>query len=154
MAEKNTNIGATNCALQYIRTIYLSLGAVIGLICFVMGASGAVKLGLNYWFPSSNYFMSYPAPYNSPCEQPVVQYTPDGKASSSTVHTKEEVDACKKQMEADQVKAEHNDFNRQIAESIALTAVGLPVWMLHFWLIQADWRRKSVVAKSSSSKKV
>lgn len=142
MAEKNTHSGSHTTALQYIRTIYLSLGAIIGLIFFVMGASGAVKLGLNYWFPNSNY-VSYPMAYNSsPCEQPNIQYAPEGKIASTTPHTKEEIAACKIQMEIDQVKSEKNEFNRQIAESIALTLVGFPVWMLHFWLIQADWRKR------------
>lgn len=144
MADNESQNGSHTTAMQYIRTIYLSLGAIIGLVCFVMGASGAVKLGLNYWFPSSNYY-SYPVPYGrSECEQPNVIATPDGKTSNVT-HTPEEIAGCKKQLEVDQLKSERNDYNRQIAESIALTLVGLPVWMLHFWLIQADWKKRKKV---------
>jgi len=144
MADKTTTVGSHTTALQYIRTIYLSLGAIIGLICFVMGASGAVKLGLNYWYPVSSY-VSYPTPYGgSPCEQPNVIGTPDGK-TTSTAHTPAEIADCKKQMEIDQAKSDKNEYNRQIAESIALTLVGFPVWMLHFWLIQADWKRRKKI---------
>jgi hypothetical protein len=145
MADKNLLNGSHTTALQYIRTIYLSLGAIIGLVCFVMGASGAVKLGLNYWFPVSNY-VSYPTPYgSSPCDQQNIVATPDGKTTNTLPRTPAEIAACKKQMETDQIKSDRNEYNRQIAESIALTLVGFPVWMLHFWLIQADWKKRKNV---------
>lgn len=132
-------------ALQYIRTIYLSLGAIIGLICFVMGASGAIKLGLNTWFPVDNYYMYY-APYQTtPCDQPNVVYGPEGKVMSSTPRTKEEIAECEVKLEESNKKSARNDFNRQLTESVALTLVGFPVWMLHFWLIQRDWKKRREV---------
>ena len=101
--QKSVNPGKTT-ALQYIRTIYLSLAAVIGLICFIMGASGAIKLALNHWFPVDNY--TYYAPYEqSPCETVVV----NGKQQN---RTPEEVAACKQQEEANRLKQNQNDFNR------------------------------------------
>jgi hypothetical protein len=127
-------------ALQYIRTIYLSLAAVIGLVCFIMGASGAVKLVMNVWFPVNNF--AYYDPYSKgPCEQPV--YSPDGKAS--TPRTAEEIATCEKRVTENNDAQQKNDFNRQTSESVALTVVGFPIWFLHFWLIQEDWKKRKTV---------
>lgn len=139
MAPSKTESSPKTTALQYIRTIYLSLGAIIGLVCFVMGASGAIKLTLNIWFPVDNY--AYYSPYSTPCSQPV--FSPDGK--TTTQHTPAEIADCEKQSAASQVKQQTSEFNRQLSESVALTLVGFPVWMLHFWLIQMDWRRRKQI---------
>lgn len=125
--------------LQYIRTIYLSLAAVIGLICFIMGASGAVKLGLNVWFPSDDF--GYYSPYGqSPCEMAV----PDAKGMQQKLSA-EETAKCNSRDEENRKKQQVNNFNRQVAESVALTLVGFPIWLLHFLLIQADWKRRKEV---------
>lgn len=130
--------------LQYIRTIYLSLGAIIGLICFVMGASGAIKLVLNVWFPVDNY--SYYSPYQpTPCDQPNVQYAPDGKTSTSIARTPAEIADCEQKLSDSQDKQSKSEFNRQISESVALTVVGFPIWLLHFWLIQTDWKKRKQI---------
>jgi hypothetical protein len=127
-------------ALQYIRTIYLSLAAIIGLVCFIMGASGAVKMVLNVWFPVDN-FTYYAQPYDkSVC---AYTYSPDGKIQ--TQMPAGEVQKCLEETKVNQEKQQKlqqtNDFNRQLTESVALTLVGFPVWLLHFWLIQLDWKR-------------
>lgn len=122
--------------LQYIRTIYLSLGAIIGLVCFVMGASGALKLALNIWFPVDNYAIY--APYSTPCSQPV--YSPDGK--TAVQHTPAEIASCEKMTADSQQKQQTSDFNRQLSESVSLALVGFSVWILHFWLIQLDWKKR------------
>jgi hypothetical protein len=126
-------------ALQFIRTIYLSLAAIIGLICFIMGASGAVKMVLNVWFPVDN-FTYYSMPYEkSGCE---FNFTTDGKQIPRPAG---EVAKCEqeteKTRELQQKQQQTNDFNRQVSESVALTLVGFPVWLLHFWLIQLDWKK-------------
>ena len=136
MATKKAELTPRTTPLQYIRTIYLSLGAVIGLICFVMGASGAIKLALNIWFPVDNY--AYYSPYSSPCTQP--SYSADGKTAIQ--HTPAEIATCEKLSTESQVKQQTSEFNRQLSESVALTVVGFPVWMLHFWLIQMDWKKR------------
>jgi hypothetical protein len=144
--QKSSPKSPATTALQYIRTIYLSLGAIIGLICFVMGASGAIKLGLNIWFPVDGYYMYYSPYQNSPCDQPNVVYGgPEGKVVSSTPRTKEEIADCEVKLEESNKKSARNDFNRQLSESVALTLVGFPVWMLHFWLIQRDWKKRKEV---------
>lgn len=123
-------------ALQYIRTIYLSLGAVIGLICFIMGASGAVKLALNHWFPSDDFY--YSAPYGqSICEMGI----PDVKGVNQKL-SPEEVKTCEKRTEESQNRQNTSNFNREISQSVALTLVGFPIWLLHFWLMQEDWKRR------------
>jgi hypothetical protein len=141
MAKFQTNQPKSN-ALQYIRTIYLSLGAVIGLICFVIGASGAIKLGLNIWFPVDNFY-NYYAPYQTtPCDSASVVTGMKGEIVSTTPRTKEEIADCEVKLKESQEKSSRNDFNRQVSESVALTLVGFPVWMLHFWLIQKDWKKR------------
>lgn len=123
-------------ALQYIRTIYLSLAAIIGLTCFIIGASGAVKLVINVWYPVNNY-----APVTMPYEQSgcEVSWSPDGK--QQIVHTPQEVADCNAKIELQNQQQQQNDFNRQLSESVSLTLVGLPIWLLHFWLIQLDWKK-------------
>jgi len=141
MAKVQTSQPKNN-ALQYIRTIYLSLGAIIGLICFVIGASGAIKLGLNVWFPVDNFY-NYYAPYQStPCDQANLVTGMKGEVLSNTPRTKEEIAECEAKLEESQEKSSRNDFNRQVSESVALTLVGFPIWMLHFLLIQRDWKKR------------
>ena len=142
MATKTTSTNhPKNVALQYIRTIYLSLGAVIGLVCFVMGASGAIKLGLNVWFPVDNTY-NYYSPYQpTPCSQPTINVDSNGK-SVSTPHSAAEIADCEMKTKESQDKQAKSEFNRQVSESVALTIVGLPVWLFHFWLIQLDWKKR------------
>lgn len=124
-------------ALQYIRTIYLSIAAVIGLIFFVIGASGSVKLGLNFWFPvdDSAYYAS---PYDkSPCAEIYV----DGK---EVARPTSEIAQCELDLETNRVLMAKNNFNREFTESLSLTLVGFPIWLLHFWLIQLDWRKRKI----------
>lgn len=129
-------------ALQYIRTIYLSLGAIIGLICFIIGATGGIKLILNHWFPVDNYY-GYYSPYEvTPCESPKITYDESGKQVSSTPRTKEEIALCEKKTAENQEKQKVSDFNRELTEAIALSFVGFPVWLLHFWVMQQDWKKR------------
>lgn len=122
-------------ALQYIRTIYLSIAAVIGLICFIIGASGAVKLGLNIWFPVDDSAY-YATPYDrDPC---AVTYV-DGK---EIARLPGETAKCEADMEISRALMAKNNFNRELTQSLSLTLVGFPIWLLHFWLIQQDWKKR------------
>jgi len=144
MADKKSETHSKTTPLQYIRTIYLSLGAIIGLICFVMGASGAIKLVLNVWFPVDNF--SYYSPYQqSPCDTPNVQYDAKGLQTATTPRTKEEIADCEKKLQDSQDKQQKSEYNRQLSESVALTVVGLPVWLMHFWFIQLDWKKRKQI---------
>jgi len=140
MAVENQNSGVLKSnALQYIRTIYLSLAAVIGLVCFIMGASGSIKLVLNIWLPTDEF--TYYAPYGqSSCDIG----TPDSKGVMVKLSAEDTV-KCKAQEEENQKRQNQSNFNRQITESIALLTVGFPVWLLHFWLIQLDWKKRKEV---------
>jgi hypothetical protein len=134
--QNGTNDGIKSTALQYIRTIYLSLAAVIGLICFIFGATGAIKLGLNYWFPVDEYIY-FSAPYErANCEIKWI----DGKETRAG---EEEIEKCVQQTRENNALMAKNNFNRELTQSVALLLVGFPVWFLHFWLIQRDWKRRS-----------
>lgn len=136
MAEKAKSTSHPT-ALQFIRTLYLSVAAGIGLVCFIIGASGAVKLVMNVWFPVNNYI--YYSPYEKPCDQPI--YGVDGKVTDQK-RTPAEIADCEKRVEENNQLSQRNEFNREISQSVALTVVGLPVWLLHFWFIQQDWKRR------------
>jgi hypothetical protein len=139
MAEKNKKPQTVQktTALQFIRTIYLSFAAIIGLITFVIGATGAVRLGLNNFLPVDESY-SYYSPYSSPCATKWV----DGKETKPSV---EELKDCEKKNEENLKISARNNFNRELRDSIAMTLVGFPVWLLHFWLIQMDWKRRKEV---------
>ncbi|MGL5831050.1 MAG: hypothetical protein ACRCZE_02765 [Candidatus Altimarinota bacterium] len=127
-------------ALQFIRTIYLSLAALIGLSVFVFGAVSGINLFLsNVVFPvdtTSNYYYS---PYQKDgCEQETVYV--DGQTQFID-KTEAEVAECRDKMAESQEIAAQNEFNRSIAMAIAMVLVGLPVWILHFLFMQADWKR-------------
>ncbi len=144
MANKKAESNSRTTPLLYIRTIYLSLGAIIGLICFVIGASGAIKLVLNVWYPVDNY--SYYSPYQpSACDIPNAQYDLKGIQTASTPRTAAEIADCEQKLADSQEKQQKSEFNRQISESVALTIVGLPIWLFHFWLIQIDWKKRKQI---------
>jgi hypothetical protein len=125
-------------ALQFIRTIYLSIAAIIGLIMFVIGTAGAVRLVFNtYVFQVNDY--EYYSPYDTTCEQPKVLST-DGK--TTIPRTAEEIADCKKQLQENNQRTNDNQTKRDLAQSISLAIVGLPVWAFHWMVMQADWRRK------------
>jgi len=123
-------------ALQFIRMIYLSAAAIIGLILFVIGASSGIRLWLAHTvFPSDNY--TYNISYNSsPCD---IKITPDG--GKRIITNNQEIQNCKTKMKENNKKQAASSFNKQISNAIALIAVGLPVWLFHFWLMQFDRKR-------------
>lgn len=124
-------------ALQYIRTIYLSIAAVIGLICFIIGASGSMKLVLNVWFPVDDIGY-YSMPYDkTPCS---VTYL-DGKEIPRPA---QEVAKCELETEKARKLMATSNFNRELTQSVSLTLVGFPIWLLHFWLIQQDWKKRKL----------
>ena len=135
--ERLSVAGNRSNALQYIRTIYLSIAAVIGLICFIIGASGAVKLALNVWFPVDETAYYYSPYEKSPC---AVTYL-DGK---EVPRPAEEITKCETETEKSRKLMAVSNFNRELTQSVSLTLVGFPVWLLHFWLIQKDWKKRNI----------
>ena len=134
MADQKVTPNKTS-ALQFIRTIYLSLAAVIGLVCVIIGATDAIKLGLNHWFPVDDYMVYYSPTDKSPCSYTYVN-------GQEVKRSDEEVKQCLQNEADNATKQNTNNFNRQVKDSVALLVVGLPIWILHFWLIQADWKRR------------
>lgn len=85
--------------------------------------------------------MYYSMPYEkSPCSY---ELSVDGKEQIAKPTV--EVQKCEREMERTQIQQQKlqqkNEYNRQLSESVALTVVGFPIWLLHFWLIQLDWKR-------------
>jgi hypothetical protein len=128
-------------ALQFIRTIYLSLAALIGLTVFVIGAVTGINLFLTkVVFPVDETVNYYYSPYQKDgCEQETV-YLPEGR-TQIIEKTEAEIAECRTKMKESQQITAQNNFNRDIAMAIAMVLVGLPVWILHFLFMQADWRK-------------
>lgn len=129
-------------ALQFIRTIYLSLAALIGLSVFVIGAVTGINLFLTkVVFPVDETTNYYYSPYQKDgCEQETVYL--EGQTQIIEKSEAEIAECRAKVKESMQINAK-NSFNREIAMSIAMALVGLPVWILHFLFMQADWRKRN-----------
>jgi len=144
MPTKKTN--TTNqqkpTALQFIRTIYLSIAAIIGLIMFVIGTAGAVRLVFNTYIFQVNDYQFY-SPYDTVCQQPKFT-SPDGKVT--TPRTNEEIADCEAKLKESNERLSDNQTKRDLAQSISLGVVGLPVWIFHWLVMQADWKRRKEVA--------
>ncbi|MBD3270079.1 hypothetical protein GF376_00975 [Candidatus Peregrinibacteria bacterium] len=122
--------------LQYIRTIYLSLAALIGLVVFVIGTVGIINLTLeNFVFPiEDEYYPVYPK--SGVCE---TYFNAD--TGEQDMLSESEQAECEEQQKENRRIQSKNSFNRQISNNIAMILVGLPIWLLHFFLLQADWRK-------------
>jgi len=143
MAKTSTNKVAhqeKTSALQFIRTIYLSLAAVIGLVVFVIGTVGVIRTGLvNGVFNIDDTYYYSPNEV-SICDQPK-SYQKD-PTSTPIYRTEEEVVTCKKELEENRIKQKDINFKRDISGSISLTVVGFPIWLFHWMVMQADWKRR------------
>jgi hypothetical protein len=85
-------------ALQFIRTIYLSLAALIGLTVFVIGAVTGINLFLTkVVFPVDETVNYYYSPYQKDgCEQETV-YLPEGR-TQIIEKTEAEIAECRTKM--------------------------------------------------------
>ena len=102
-----------------IRLLYLYLFAFVGLTTAIIGSVQLVDLGLkSYVFKVSEYAY-YP------------ETTPEGKPAISTVESKKKYE----QEQADQRK-------RQLSSSLAMIAVGAPVYLYHWKTIKKENKKK------------
>lgn len=126
--------------LEFVRILYLSIASGIGLVTFVIGAVIAVRLLLlttvfgiyeNY-VPISQYDRESCRTYYSYTENP---------AGKQINRTPEEAEKCIVDMEEQRRQESNRSFKSSLAEALAMSIIGLPVWLLHFMIMQADWKR-------------
>jgi hypothetical protein len=128
MAKFKTATKTKGTFLRTIRTIYLTLAAVVGLIVFIIGAVGCLNL----------VFKNVVWPVTA--EQQVLSYQIcdyyDGK-NMPQYASKEE---CLKESIAREQASIDVQFRNELSNSMALWIIGLPVWLFHFLLLQKDWK--------------
>lgn len=138
MAPKKHSRGGGH-ALRVIRNVYLYLVAMIGLVVFVFGTVGLVNNVLeNYVFQVSDD-RYYATPLSGGvCDRYYVRPGSDEQLE----RTDEEIEECERQIEEQNQKNRDNQIKRELASSIASIVVGLPLWLLHWGIIQREYRRK------------
>lgn len=131
----------------WIRTVYLYLVSLIGLVTFIIGAVGTLNIGLEYYV----FGLKTPQWAQSPaqiCE--AGDYYDGGRAYPTkarneatgllvTPPTEEEKADCIATVTADQIERGKQEKLRSIAWSLSAIIVGLPVWLYHWTVIR---RRK------------
>lgn len=109
-----------------LRTIYLYLFSVLGLVLVIIGTVTFINLGLKtYIFKKAD---TYPIYRSAPIEKP------DG----SRKETEEE--AAKRIEEEKRIQEEQRTANRHrdAARALAFILVGLPVYIYHWRVIQKE----------------
>ena len=127
-------------ALQFIRTVYLSIAAIIGMVMFLIGASGGIRLVLNNYVWHTDQYINYYGYETGVCPK-TRNMGIDGK--TVVTMTDEEVKDCERKTEEANKKNNEKQNKRELADSIALAVVGLPVWLFHFRVMQNDWKKRN-----------
>ncbi len=117
---------------ELIRTIYLYLFSLVGLVIVVIGLVNLVDLGLkSFVFKDADQPITYPA-------YPV-QVTPtDVKGNVITPAEQEKYNA---DQAAAQEKQRQSDRERTASNALAMIIIGAPLFVYHWRIIQKD--RKS-----------
>ena len=127
---------------ELIRTIYLYLFALIGLVLLVIGSVGFVNMGLKTWvFTKSDQdrylYEGISEPY------PIARLEKASEGNELSVDDKE---AVKKIIEDYNERKERNakidgvqaGRHRDAATNLALIIVGLPLYLYHWMVIRRD----------------
>jgi hypothetical protein len=151
MATKNsTKVSSANVKmpvssnLDFAKTFYLSLATLMGLVIFVIGIIGGIRvLMTNVIFNVDDTYYYY-SPYDiSPCEQPKPVYYNLQPGELPPMRTSEEVKDCEQKMEEGKVKQKDMNFKRDVAWSSAMVLVGLPVWLFHWIILRSEKKKKN-----------
>ncbi len=108
--------------MSIVRKIYLYLFSLIGLVVVVIGSVQLVDLALKaFVFKKADVYLEYP--------RPVI--APDGKTDPTVEIPKEELEKFNKE----QTEAQRQ---RQVANSLAMIIVGLPLYLYHWRIIKNE----------------
>ncbi|MDI6820716.1 MAG: hypothetical protein QMD65_00870 [Patescibacteria group bacterium] len=119
---------------ELIRTIYLYLFSLVGLVLVIIGLVRLVDLGLKiYVFPKADEAVVYPE-YPMPKPVPV--------AEKQGEPTKEDLARYKADQEISQIKQKESERARTASNSIAMLIIGLPIFFYHWRSVQKDRKIK------------
>ena len=118
---------------ELIRTIYLYLFSLVGLVIVVIGLVNLVDLGLKVFvFKNADQPITYPA-------YPVQVAHTDVKGNVMTPAEQEKYNA---DQAIAQEKQKQSDRERTASNALAMIIIGMPLFIYHWKIIQKD--RKSV----------
>lgn len=122
---------------ELIRTIYLYLFSLVGLVIVVIGLVNLVDLGLKaFVFKSADQPINYPSyPY------PAKVMAPDGEGSAMT--PEEEAKYKAEQMEAEK-RQRQSERERSASQALAMIIIGVPLFTYHWKIIQKDKNKVNV----------
>ena len=115
---------------ELIRTLYLYLFSLIGLVVVVMGLVQLVDLGLKvYAFKKADQVLIYPESTRPAKTSPELEET--------TLTPEEQKKYEQEQLEY-QIKQREADRERNAANALAMILVGTPLFLYHWKIIQKD----------------
>lgn len=113
---------------ELIRTIYLYLFSLVGLVIVVIGLVQLVDLGLKaYIFTKADVIITYP-------QAPMIKSV----TGEPTTLSSEELSAYNRSQEEAQQKQKESERARTASNSLALLIVGVPLFLYHWKMIQRD----------------
>jgi hypothetical protein len=136
-------------ASKIIRTVYLYLVSMIGLIVFIIGCVGTIdNVVKNFIFHVDyNYNYTTPFPKGDSCHQSYPSAAdPTGKQMIAP--TTQEIADCEVQMQKQNEQNRINQIGTDFSISFAQLFVGLPVWLFHWSIIQRENKRKEEEGKA------
>jgi hypothetical protein len=114
---------------ELIRTIYLYLFSLVGLVLIVIGMVNLVDLGLKALvFKNADQPIFYPS-------YPMKLVSPDAK---ETALTPEEEEKYRAEQEEAQKKQQQSERERSASNAIAMILIGTPLFLYHWRTIQRD----------------
>ncbi len=133
-------------AVKIIRNVYLYLVSMIGLVVFIFGAVGLINTVFqNYVFQVDYDFNAYSQPYpamrGGTCAQPYPD-SADKEGKKMITPTTQEIADCNDQLELQKAQNRKNRIGQDFSIAFAQMAVGLPVWLFHWGIIQKEAKRR------------
>lgn len=136
---------------SFIRTIYLYLFALLGLIFLVIGAIRFIDMGLKvYVFTEAEKDQRYEKTMFTPCSIEIERIV---ESQDNQELTEEEKIALKKwlaeyneQQEIDYVKVNRH---RDAATNLSFILVGLPLYLYHWHVIKKDIKERKEEEKNA-----
>jgi hypothetical protein len=117
---------------ELIRTIYLYLFSLVGLVIVVIGLVNLVDLGLKaFIFKNADRPVTYPM---YPAYSPKIA-SPDGGTIAMTPAEEEKYNA---DQAAAQEKQRQSDRERSASQAIAMILIGTPLFIYHWRTIQSE----------------
>ena len=133
-------------SVRVIRHVYLYLVTLIGLITFVMGAVGIINNGLQRYVFKVDQIENFGpvAVYPGYQDQCSMAYPdPKDKEGKTTITpTSQETADCRVAAQEQSRHFSDAQFARELSISLAQIAIGLPIWLFHWGVIQGENRKK------------